>query len=235
MNINGALQRFEVGIQASSVEDTVQAMSIRKNFKAGTSGWKCRHCGATVHHPKAAAAHLAVHHEDKMEACDDDMKKMEAGGPGSGPRPGENGGEQPKSGFKRMWEKGEGDFRRMWEGPPSKMTEKEKESPLVKLGIVEGGGPGSGRHPEGGSKKKNWPTGEGRGPINETKKGNKLIKELAKVGVVDASGTSEGVHKAWETRHGGVVPQEAMPRGKQRPYNNGRKQSGFLPGQNSGR
>lgn len=39
---------------------------IKRNFKMTGLGAVCRHCGAEVKHPRAAVAHLAKHHKDKL-------------------------------------------------------------------------------------------------------------------------------------------------------------------------
>lgn len=50
---------------------------VRENFKDVPGGHKCKLCGDIVKHPRAAAAHLAVHHREALEACDDDKMKAE--------------------------------------------------------------------------------------------------------------------------------------------------------------
>jgi hypothetical protein len=52
--------------------------AVKENFTDHPDGGHtCKLCGEHVNHPRAAAAHLAVHHHDALVA----------GGPGSGPRP----------------------------------------------------------------------------------------------------------------------------------------------------
>jgi hypothetical protein len=41
---------------------------VRENFKDVDGGHKCKLCGEVVKHPRAAAAHLAVHHRKALEA-----------------------------------------------------------------------------------------------------------------------------------------------------------------------
>lgn len=41
---------------------------VREHFKDVKGGHKCRLCGEVVKHPRAAAAHLAVHHREALEA-----------------------------------------------------------------------------------------------------------------------------------------------------------------------
>jgi hypothetical protein len=113
---------------------------VRENFTDVKGGHKCKLCGDVVGHPRAAAAHLAVHHREALEACD---SKMRAGGPGSG---------RHKRDGKR---KAANDFF----GPSAKS--KDDKSWEAEVDLVDGhtkmtaGGPGSGRH-KGDGEGKGW-------------------------------------------------------------------------------
>lgn len=68
MNIRGWLVR-DVRIGNTQPVAHVEAGGIiTKHFKPGSSGWKCKHCGEVVAHPKAAAAHLFTKHESELKA-----------------------------------------------------------------------------------------------------------------------------------------------------------------------
>jgi hypothetical protein len=67
---------------------------ISENFKMHKGKMVCKHCGEPVAHPRAAAAHLAVHHKGKLEMNSDGLTgehalrmPVTAGGPGSGRHP----------------------------------------------------------------------------------------------------------------------------------------------------
>lgn len=73
---------------------------VRENFKDVKGGHKCKLCGEVVSHPRAAAAHLAVHHKGALESEVDLVNghtKMTAGGPGSGRH--SESGDWKKSGY----------------------------------------------------------------------------------------------------------------------------------------
>lgn len=86
--INDWLIKDELKIQAGM---EIHA-AVRENFKDVKGGHKCKLCGEVVAHPRAAAAHLAVHHREALEAAE-----VDAGGPGSGRHKG--GGMQCASEF----------------------------------------------------------------------------------------------------------------------------------------
>lgn len=64
MRISDYMQRSELALNAN-VE--IHA-AVRENFTDVDGGHKCKLCGDIVKHPRAAAAHLAVHHRKNLEA-----------------------------------------------------------------------------------------------------------------------------------------------------------------------
>jgi hypothetical protein len=71
-----------VGMDAGRLKSMLAVAEIHAAVKENfvdhpDGGHTCKLCGEHVNHPRAAAAHLAVHH----------AKALQSGGPGSGPRP----------------------------------------------------------------------------------------------------------------------------------------------------
>jgi hypothetical protein len=58
------LDRGTLSVEAGR---TIHA-GVKENFEDVEGGHKCKLCGALVKHPRAAAAHLAVHHRKALEA-----------------------------------------------------------------------------------------------------------------------------------------------------------------------